>query len=170
MEFKYIPVTQKGLTYFISVTDALGIVDKINVNRRTSRRNEPIVYDLLKLEENIREINEKKIGQGLQRELMPDKVKEITKYLNGDLGLIPNSIIINISDPLGIVEFTNDLIYVPDDESIVLTALDGQHRLEGIKAYINSHKSEKYEIPLTIFYNSQLAIVRSKLSYLSDLQ
>lgn len=156
MELQYINITQKGLTYFVSVVDALSIVNKINVDRRSNERTDKTVFDLLKIEENIKEINEKKLGQGLQRELMPSKVKEIKEYLSGELGLIPNSIIVNISDPLGLVVFKENTITIPEDESIVLTALDGQHRLEGIKEYIKDLKNEKYEIPLTLFYNSQL--------------
>jgi len=156
MELQYINITQKGLTYFVSVVDALSIVNKINVDRRSNERTDQTVYDLLKIEENIKEINEKKLGKGLQRELMPSKVKEIKEYLSGELGLIPNSIIVNISDPLGLVVFKENTITIPEDESIVLTALDGQHRLEGIKEYIKDFKNEKYEIPLTLFYNSQL--------------
>lgn len=156
MELKYIPITQKGLTYFLAVSDASNVVDKISVNRRTGSKLEPIAYDLLKIEDNIREINEKKIGQGLQRELMKDKVKEITQYLEDDFGLIPNSIILNISDPLGLVIITDNKITIPEDETVIITALDGQHRIEGIKNFLTKNPDIKYEIPLTIFYNTEL--------------
>lgn len=170
MELKYIPITQKGILYYISVADVNSIAGKVNVNRRTSERKDVEAYDLLKLEENVKEINEKKIGQGLQRELAADKVKEISDYLKGELGLIPNSIILNIADPLGLVRFDNGIINIPDDESIVITALDGQHRLEGLKAYIKTNTIENYEIPLTIFYNTQLEFQAFLFSIINSKQ
>jgi len=85
---------------------------------------------------------------------MKDKVQEISTYLSKEFGLIPNSIILNIEDPLSLVNFGSQ-IEIPDDESILITALDGQHRIEGLKSFFKD-KNEKYEIPLTIFYNTEL--------------
>lgn len=153
IKLNYLALVQKNITFYISVCNVAEIADRINVNRRRADPNN-IQYDILNLDQNIKDISEKKIGKGLQRELMKDKVQEISTYLSKEFGLIPNSIILNIEDPLSLVNFGSQ-IEIPDDESILITALDGQHRIEGLKSFFTD-KNEKYEIPLTIFYNTEL--------------
>jgi len=155
----------------MSVIDAYDIIDKVNVNRRNI---DTIDYhiDLLEIEENVIDINNKKIGKGLQRELVQKKVDEICKYLEQNNGLIPNSIILNISDPLEIVVFDNDknIIEIPDDESIILTALDGQHRLEGLKKFLHNNPNIRYDLPVTIFYNTNLEFQTYLFSTINSTQ
>lgn len=169
IKLNYIEVIQKGITFYLTAANASEIVDRVNVNRRNLTNIEEVQIDLLNLEETVKDLNELKIGKGLQRELLKSKVDEIAKYVSEEMGLIPNSIILNISDPLNLVTF-GDSLDIPDDISILLTALDGQHRLEGIKKYLLSHPDETYQIPLTIFYNAELEFQAYLFSIINSKQ
>jgi DGQHR domain-containing protein len=98
-----------------------------------------------------------KLKAGIQRELVPEKLKQIAEYLKGENGLIPNSIILNISDKFELISFDDNKITIPEDPSIIITAIDGQHRLMGYKKYLEkADPSEIFEVPVTIFYNLEL--------------
>ncbi len=156
-EIKYIPVHQKDYTFFNSVIDVRELLELTQVVERTNDHYEKINVDIFNLESSIEEVNSLKLNAGIQRELIPNKLSQIADYLKGDKGLFPNSVIINISDRLELVEFNESIIEIPHDPSIVVTALDGQHRLQGYKKYLEKYNNkEVFQVPVTIFYNTEL--------------
>lgn len=154
---KYIPVRQKSFLFYNSVMEIKSLLSLIEVVERKKDHYEKIDLDIFDLENSINEVNELKLNAGIQRELIPDKLNQIANYLKEENGIIPNSIILNISDKLELVQFEEGKITIPDDPSIVITAIDGQHRLMGYKRYLEKNFSnEIFDIPVTIFYNLEL--------------
>lgn len=154
---KYIPVRQKNFLFYSSVIDIKDLLSLTEIVERKSIHYEKIEMDIFDLENSIREVNELKLNAGIQRELIPDKLSQIADYLKEENGIFPNSIILNISDKLELVSFNSTEIVIPFDTSIIITAIDGQHRLMGFKKYLEKYNiDEKFEVPITIFYNLEL--------------
>lgn len=156
-KIKYIPVRQKEFLFYNSVISIKDLLDLTEIVERKSSHYEEIELDIFDLENSIKVVNELKLNAGIQRELIPDKLSQIAEYLKKENGIFPNSIIINISDKLDLVTFNENEILIPLDPSIIITAIDGQHRLMGFKKYLEKYGSnEIFEIPITIFYNLEL--------------
>jgi DGQHR domain-containing protein len=156
-KIKYLAVKQKSFLFYNTVMEIKSLLSLIEVVERKKDHYNKIDLDIFDLENSINEVNELKLNAGIQRELIPDKLNQIADYLKEDNGIIPNSIILNISDKLELVQFDNENILIPDDPSIVITAIDGQHRLMGFKKYLEKNFSDEvFEIPVTIFYNLEL--------------
>lgn len=88
--------------------------------------------------------------EGIQRQLIPKKVKQITAYLKSKEATFPNSIILNV-DKEHIISANEDSLILIDDER-TFTIIDGQHRLEGLK---NSN-IENFDVVLSIFVDLEL--------------
>lgn len=154
---KYIPVRQKNFLFYSSVIDIRDLLALTEIVERKSDHYEKIELDIFDLENSIQEVNELKLNAGIQRELIPEKLSQIADYLKEENGIYPNSIILNISDKLELVTFSSSEIVIPFEASILITAIDGQHRLMGFKKYIEKFGStEMFEVPVTLFYNLEL--------------
>lgn len=88
--------------------------------------------------------------EGIQRQLIPKKVKQITAYLKSKEATFPNSIILNV-DKDHVISANDDSLILVDDES-TFTIIDGQHRLEGLK---NSNLTN-FDVVLSIFVDLEL--------------
>ena len=156
-KIKYIPVRQKNFLFYNSVIDIKDLLNLTEIVERKSQYYEKIELDIFDLENSIQEVDQLKLNAGIQRELIPNKLSQIAEYLKEENGIFPNSIILNISDRLELVSFENNQISIPEDKSILITAIDGQHRLMGYRKYLEKYnENEIFEVPITIFYNLEL--------------
>lgn len=82
---------------------------------------------------------------GVQRELRPDKVQSIQKYLTSYDATFPNSIIVNTTSEF-IKNETPDFIEIEVKEN-TFTIIDGQHRVEGFR----DNPIDNFELIIAIF-------------------
>jgi len=101
--------------------------------------------------------------KGYQRELSPTRLGKgvygVTGYLLNQMGIFPTSILVNIRKSEGEVKFEkieqlNDNIeigYINIPDNVRWYVLDGQHRLEGLKAAMREYSEfEKYPVIITL--------------------
>lgn len=88
--------------------------------------------------------------EGIQRQLIPKKVKQITAYLKSKEATFPNSIILNV-DKHHIISANEGSLILVDDEN-TFTIIDGQHRLEGLK----NSEIDNFDVVLSIFVDLEL--------------
>ncbi len=99
--------------------------------------------------------------EGIQRELSPNRVKDLRKYVNFDYATFPTSIVLAVDErcativPVDGCSGVFDLVidaYEDDGASISLEAaafvIDGQHRLAGLK---NLDEGRTFELNVSIF-------------------
>lgn len=99
------------------------------------------------------ELREVEIYSGIQRELSPNRVKEISKYVNLSDATFPSSVILHINKED--IEFDNDsgIMLVPFRDSVA-KVLDGQHRIAGLENFIG--KKSDFDVNVTIFVDMEL--------------
>ncbi len=121
--------------------------------------------DLLKISfSDIRKISlESDEVFGIQRELSPKRVKELRQYVTNSDATFPTSIILSINssklkpsdDPAdleledeSIIEFKDGMLTILLDENVA-KIIDGYHRVEGLKAYVED--PAKFQLNITVF-------------------
>lgn len=88
---------------------------------------------------------------GIQRELRPEKVKQIRNYLSTIDSTFPNSIIVNTTSEKVLNETEETLeLYV---EETTFTIIDGQHRVEGFRENI----VENFELIIAIYKDLEIS-------------
>lgn len=92
-----------------------------------------------------RRIEEDEEILGIQRELRPDKVQQIKRYLTSYDATFPNSIIVNTTSEFIITE-TENYIEIDNQEN-TFTIIDGQHRVEGFR----DNPIANFELIIAIF-------------------
>lgn len=125
---------------YITVVEASLLAEKAEIARRTKDRK-----------------------KGYQRELSPTRLGKgrlgVTGYLLNQMGVFPTSILVNIRRSEGevmfekVVKFSDNIeagyLNIPDNAKWYV--LDGQHRLEGLKAAMRELKEfEKYPVIITL--------------------
>ena len=87
-----------------------------------------------------------------QRDDNPKRVKDITYYCEDPDATFPTPIIIAVdSEKNSSINFNSDENKLTfDDEAILGSAIDGQHRILGIK---NSDKIDKFNLPVVIMFD-----------------
>lgn len=93
---------------------------------------------------DIRKLYKNEDYIGIQRELDPERVKNIKKYIATSDASFPNSIILNLGSE-HIVEEGEDYITIERSEK-VFSIIDGQHRLSGFE-----DSNIPFEVIVTIF-------------------
>ena len=99
---------------------------------------------------------------GIQRTLRPDRVKEIGTFVNSIDATFPTSVVLSVpgscaqyDEESGVLELTEGLDEegkkIPSAELAAI--LDGQHRIEGLKAF---HGSD-FELTVSIFVEADIA-------------
>lgn len=84
----------------------------------------------------------------VQREQSESRIKDIAKYCGDSDATFPTPIIIAVNDDAK-VKLT-DTKFLFDENEIIGDVIDGQHRLEGLKA---SNSIAKFEIPVVLMFN-----------------
>lgn len=95
----------------------------------------------------------------VQREQSNSRIKEIAKYCGEPDATFPTPIIIAVREDAN-VRIDKDFIFF-DENSIIGDVIDGQHRLEGLKA---SNYLSRFQMPVVLMFNlypSQKAYVFS---------
>lgn len=140
---KSLKVHQSIGDFFITSIDPQILLEMSKVDRRRIENEEEVI--------------------GIQRELKPEKVRQIKKYLSSKKATFPNSIILN-AEKQYVIHTSDDSIELEINEN-TFTIIDGQHRLEGfrdnpitnfdliISVFIELERDEQAEIFTTI--NSQ---------------
>lgn len=84
--------------------------------------------------------------QGFQRTLNESRAKDIARYLDDQLGVIPSALILSAQDNARLTFDPNksEISFVTNDNSFMV--LDGQHRLYGLLK-----STKKHVIPVVIF-------------------
>lgn len=126
MILPYIEVTQPIGTFYITKMKASDLVQKTTVNRR--------IDDL----------------SGIQRELSQRRVKEISKFCEDPDAVFPTAIIVSVYNSGDFVSISDNCFNVDDSISIIGEVIDGQHRLNGIKA---SGAFDDYELPVVLLFD-----------------
>lgn len=101
---------------------------------------------------------------GIQRELKPDRVTEIARFVNSVDATFPTSVVLAVKDSCitfdektgtltlheGVDETTGEVIPLER----VANILDGQHRVEGLKGLV---EHEVFDVPVSIFVEADIA-------------
>lgn len=84
----------------------------------------------------------------VQREQSNSRIKEIAKYCGEPDATFPTPIIIAVKEDAN-VRIDKDFIFF-DENSIIGDVIDGQHRLEGLKA---SNYLSRFQMPVVFMFN-----------------
>lgn len=124
IDFPYISVEQPiGTFYVVSLPSSL-VKDITEVRIRDTENN------------------------GVQRPLKEPRLKDISDFCSDSNATFPTSIVVSVYDN-GTVLINNDRISI-DETRIIGEVLDGQHRIEGLKA---SGKMNDFEIPVVLMFD-----------------
>ncbi len=112
----------------------------------------------------------------IQRILSPKRAKEIGDYIKQANSLLPNSLVVNLSEQVSVEPCGTDGVKVlrfPQDEGKLAYILDGQHRLEGFKY----SEGIEFDLPVVAIHNADDALrgkifadINSKQVPVSDVQ
>jgi DGQHR domain-containing protein len=140
IEFECLEATQPIGNMFIGVinSDVLEYISCADVRRLETGKDNREVEDYI----------------GIQRELNPNREKEIGRYVNLIDATFPNSIILAISSEFAEFDEKKKIMRVlyKDD---VAKVLDGQHRIAGLGHY-NNRDGSTFQCIVTIFIDMEL--------------
>lgn len=137
IEIPVIPVVQPIGKFFVGVMQAKDIVVISSADMR-----------------RIEEGTDRFVG--IQRQLRPDRVAEIGRFVNSEDGTFPTSIVLSLKgdsvefDEARSVLVLDSTFAGDDDESLqeIGNILDGQHRIEGLKRL---GAGVAFEVPVSLF-------------------
>lgn len=111
----------------------------------------------------------------IQRILIPKRAKEIGAYIQDELSLFPNAIVLSLDDEVEIQETADaDVVTIvfPSHDGKHAYILDGQHRLSGFE----HSQGVQYDLPVVALYNADEALrakifadINSKQMQVSDV-
>jgi DGQHR domain-containing protein len=99
------------------------------------------------------EKREVEVYSGIQRELSPNRVKELGKYVNLVDATFPSSVILHINKENVEYDTDNNIMYLPFRDNVA-KVLDGQHRIAGLENF--EGKSDDFDVNVTIFIEMEL--------------
>jgi DGQHR domain-containing protein len=127
------PVRQPIGTYFIGV---LSHVDLIKISSSDIRRLRDSDLDDY---------------MGIQRRLDPSRMKDINAYVGSFDASFPTAVLLAVDDKNAFIDEENHVLCLydegDDDLGEIATIIDGQHRIEGLKAF----KGERFDVPVCFF-------------------
>lgn len=85
-------------------------------------------------------------GDGVQRDAMKSRIKEISSFCSNSDSVFPTPIIVSVNSGLANIE-DNKIVF--DDVHRIGEVLDGQHRLLGLE---NSDAVEKFQLPVVFMF------------------
>lgn len=139
---------------------------KLYVFAMTSEELGPLTYVTPRSQDSPDEI---------QRILSPKRAKEIGEYIQDELSLFPNAIVLSLDDEVEIHETADDgavTIVFPTHDGKHAYILDGQHRLSGFE----HSKGVNFELPVVALHNADEALrakifadINSKQMQVSDV-
>lgn len=188
LKLEVVQVHQKSHSFYISKAPALELVDMFTVSpaKYDVSKYENQARKFPEENEYFNEIINAKNRQikEFQREKDPSRVNSISKFiLENEYSFFPNTIIctcdiLEIDDIKNIEDVIDkyykgpeslSFLFNEDDKEFLIIpivkesvlVIDGQHRLEGLKKYINDNPlfNENYEVLLSFFIDYDRAIV-----------
>ncbi len=112
----------------------------------------------------------------IQRILNPKRAKEIGEYIKQANSLLPNSLVVSLSNEVQVQASGTDgvkTLQFPEEEGKIAYILDGQHRLEGFKY----SDGIEFDLPVVAIHNADdslrgkiFADINSKQVPVSDVQ
>lgn len=139
IEFKCLKCKQPLGTFYIGV---MGHSDLIKISYADIRRLE-----------NGTEMRDVEIYSGIQRELSPNRAKEIGKYVNMVDATFPTAVILEVDQKFAHFDETNSTIKLPFKDNVA-KVLDGQHRIAGLEHFTKG--DNEFQINVTIFIGMEL--------------
>jgi DGQHR domain-containing protein len=139
IEFKCIKCTQPLGTFYIGV---MGHSDLVKISYADIRRLEA-----------GNEMRDVEIYSGIQRELSPNRAKEIGKYVNMVDATFPTAVILHINQENAFYDENTSTIRVPFRDNVA-KVLDGQHRIAGLEYFTKDDNA--FQINVTIFIEMEL--------------
>lgn len=157
IKFKYIEVKQPIGSFYI------GKLSWEDLNK--------IAFgDIRKIEKESNKTDSFDSYLGIQRELSPSRLKEISNYVQTQDATFPTSIILSVNSESIInnkeidtnlenistienirIDRKNNIILIRNDKNVA-SILDGQHRIEGLKKFTrNNNKPFEFEFNVTLF-------------------
>jgi DGQHR domain-containing protein len=106
---------------------------------------------------DVRRLLDKEFDEyiGIQRRLSPERMKEINEYVNSFDATFPTSVILAVDeDAASFDPAARELTLTskrPDGADLAVI-IDGQHRIEGLKAFMG----ETFEVPVCIFVGADM--------------
>ncbi|WP_299579540.1 DGQHR domain-containing protein [Mucilaginibacter sp.] len=108
--------------------------------------------DIRRLETGT-EMREVEVYTGIQRELAPNRVKEIAKYVNMVDSTFPTGVILHIEEKDIIYSEENSTMTLPFKDTVA-KVLDGQHRIAGLEFF--PERGSEFQVNVTIFIGMEL--------------
>ena len=139
IEFSCLKVVQPIGTFYVGV---LNHEDLIKISYADIRR--------LDSGDEKREVE---VYSGIQRELSPNRVKEIGKYVNLVDASFPSSVILHVHDEDVEYDEKSGKMYLPFRDNVA-KVLDGQHRIAGLEEFSGS--KYEFDVTITIFVEMEL--------------
>jgi DGQHR domain-containing protein len=99
------------------------------------------------------EMREVEIYTGIQRELSPNRVKEIGRYVNLIDATFPSSVILHIEEDVVNFDEKSSILTIPFRDNVA-KVLDGQHRIDGLNHFEGG--KEDFDVNVTIFVGMEL--------------
>lgn len=144
IKFQIFPVDQPGGTFYYAKLPREGIVNKLEIRRRSAQ------------------------ADGVQRDLDLKRIKEISAYLSMADAIIPTPLVISVKN--ADIEVEGDIQYIkvyPSEDGVWGEIIDGQHRYEGLRKTDNF---DNYEVPLCIFIDLKIEDKATVFSTINSTQ
>jgi DGQHR domain-containing protein len=139
IEFKCLEIVQPLGKFYIGV---MNYDDLINIS----------YADIRRLESRL-EQREVEIYSGIQRELSPKRVKEISKYVNLIDATFPTSIILHVEPDYADYDSNNQIMKIVNKNNVA-KVIDGQHRISGLESFAQDDKH--FQLNITLFVGMEL--------------
>lgn len=129
----YIQYNQPGGSFYATTINALDIINRLEIRRRSSN-----------------------FDSGIQRDDDKKRVKEIESYLQKPEAIIPTPIIVSAFP--GAVQVETERLTISDKEEIIGHILDGQHRILGLRTLAATAPAQLKQIELLIVFVFEIDI------------
>ncbi|WP_252242694.1 DGQHR domain-containing protein [Clostridium sp. ZS2] len=99
------------------------------------------------------EVNRRKKNDGIQRQIVKNRVPQITEFANSLEATFPTPIIISVKNKFdGNLKKVNDILleFTYNSEEVIGEIIDGQHRIEGLK---QSENFKDYELLVILMFD-----------------
>jgi DGQHR domain-containing protein len=102
---------------------------------------------------DVRRIEKRDVEKylGIEREISPQRVKELKEYVKNIDATFPSSIIIAVDSMNAKYDKTNKLLSIKNEPSVA-KIIDGQHRIAGLEAYGGA----PFQLIVTLFIDMEL--------------
>lgn len=131
MRIPVLEVKQPIGSFYLAVFPAEFIVSRVTVSRRSYPAHEDGP------------------ATGIQRQLSEKRVQEIAHYTSDPDATFPTSIILNINTKENRIRLTESALVV-DDKEFKAEVIDGQHRIEGLRA---SSFLPQFDLPVALMFD-----------------